>query len=144
MSNLKDTLRYKMFEAMKQKDTVAKKAYSMALDAIQKVEKNKQKDLSQEEMVEVLRKEVKQYNETLEYAQNNAELKNECEVSINLLSEFIPKLMTLEEIEKYYDSVCGDIDKLKKNKGIIMKQMSQLKGKADMKMVNQFVESVLK
>ena len=133
--SIKDTIREDMNKARKNNDVLSKRVYSMALDAIMKAEKNAMHDFTDEEIVVILNKEIKQYNETLEFAikANNSSLIQEIQSSIEILKTFVPEMMSEEEIKAYLNKVLEDIQPVKSNKGKIMKSMSALKGKAEKK-----------
>lgn len=145
MSDIKNTIRKNMYSSMKEHNDENKRTYSLALQAIEKKEKDAQRELSDEEIIPIIQKEIKEYNETKEFAQktNKFVTIDECENAIKLLSEFLPQQMSEDEIEQFLLANTTDIDWLKKNKGAIMKRMSVLKGKADMKLVNQIVDFYL-
>ena len=140
--SIKDTIREDMNKARKNNDALFKRVYSMALDAIMKAEKNAMHDFTDEEIVVILNKEIKQYNETLEFAikANNSSLIQEIQSSIEILKTFVPEMMSEEEIKAYLNKVLEDIQPVKSNKGKIMKSMSALKGKADMKLISKIVD----
>ena len=128
---LKDTIRQNMYSAMKEKRQEDKTCYSMMLDTILKVEKEKKKELTDDE--------------TLEYAKknNSEDIIKSTENEIALLTVFLPKMLTEEEINMFLDGVFEEIEPIKNNKGRIMKECSKLRGKADMKLVAQLVDKVL-
>ena len=142
---LKDTIRQHMYSAMKEKRQEDKSCYSMMLDTILKVEKEKKKELTDDEVVVLLQKQIKQCNETLEYAKknNSEDIIKSTENEIALLTVFLPKMLTEEEINMFLDGVFEEIEPIKNNKGRIMKECSKLRGKADMKLVAQLVDKVL-
>ena len=143
--SIKDTIRDDMNQARKNNDVLSKRVYSMALDAIMKAEKNAMHDFTDEEIVVILNKEIKQYNETLEFAvkANNSSLIQEIQSSIEMLKAFVPEMMSEEEIKTYLNKVLEDIQPVKSNKGKIMKSMSALKGKADMKLISKIVDGAI-
>ena len=143
--SIKNTIRENMNQARKNNDALSKKVYSIALDAITKAEKNALHEFTDGETISVINKEIKQYNETLGFAitANNSSLINEIQSSIEILSQFVPKMMDENEIKMYLDGVLEDIEPIKNNKGKIMKAMSALKGKADMKLVAKIVDETL-
>ena len=143
--SLKETIRTNMYSAMKAKNTENKRVYSMMLDVIQKAEKDKKKEFTDDEIVPLIQKQIKQTNETLEFAKRgNAEaLITQCENEIKLLSTFLPEMMSEDEIKMFIDSIGETIEPIKNNKGKYMKECSKLRGKADMKLVAQIVDSVL-
>lgn len=143
--SIKDIIRDDMNQARKNNDVLSKRVYSMALDAIMKAEKNAMHDFTDEEIVAILNKEIKQYNETLEFAikANNSSLIQEIQSSIEILKAFVPEMMSEEEIKAYLNKVLEDIPPVKSNKGKIMKVMSALKGKADMKLISKIVDGAI-
>lgn len=143
--SIKDIIREDMNQARKNNDALSKRVYSMALDAIMKAEKNAMHDFTDEEIVVILNKEIKQYNETLEFAvkANNFSLIQEIQSSIEMLKAFVPEMMSEEEIKAYLNKVLEDIQPVKSNKGKIMKSMSALKGKADMKLISKIVDGAI-
>lgn len=143
--SIKDIIREDMNQARKNNDVLSKRVYSMALDAIMKAEKNAMHDFTDEEIVVILNKEIKQYNETLEFAikANNSSLIQEIQSSIEMLKAFVPEMMNEEEIKAYLNNVLEDIQPVKSNKGKIMKAMSALKGKADMKLISKIVDGAI-
>ena len=143
--SLKETIRQNMYSAMKAKNTEDKRVYTMMLDVIQKAEKEKKKDFTDDEVVPLIQKQIKQTNETLEFAKkgNANVLISQCENEIKLLSAFLPEMMSEDEIKIFIDSIGETIEPIKNNKGKYMKECSKLRGKADMKLVAQIVDSVL-
>ena len=145
---IKNIIREEMYKALKNHDNLQKKIYSLALDIILKEEKNKKHELSNDEIVVLLQKEIKQYKETKEYAvkTNSDTIIQECDMAIRLLNTFISQQMSLEEIQKYVINIMNEqqLEKNIKNKGILMKNCSSLKGKANMSDVSKIVDSLLK
>lgn len=143
--SLKETIRINMYSAMKAKNTEDKRVYAMMLDVIQKAEKEKKKDFTDDEIVPLIQKQIKQTNETLEFAKkgNVETLIIQCENEIKLLSAFLPEMMSEDEIKTFIDSIGETIEPVKNNKGKYMKECSKLRGKADMKLVAQIVDSIL-
>ena len=144
--SIKEQIREKMYSSLKNHETLNKQIYSLALQAIEKEEKDKRKTLNENESIIILQKEIKAYEETKKFAEkeNRENILKECEKGIELLNNFVPKQMTEEEITNFFFKNTADIDLIKKNKGIVMKRMSALKGKADMKTVAIIVDKNLK
>lgn len=143
--SLKDTIRQNMYLAMKAKNAEDKRVYALMLDVIQKAEKDKKKEFTDDEVVPLIQKQIKQTNETLEFAKkgNANVLISQCENEIKLLSAFLPEMMSEDEIKMFIDSIGETIEPIKNNKGKYMKECSKLRGKADMKLVAQIVDSIL-
>lgn len=144
---MREIARTKMYEAMKNHDTEAKTTWSMLLQALEKKEKDKMATLTEADELSVLDKELKAYRETADYAQkaNRIAAYTEAMKSIELLTPLKPKMMSEDEIKMEIANVyaTGEYPPLKANKGKIMKSLSYLKGKADMKLVNKLVDESL-
>lgn len=143
--SLKDTIRQNMYLAMKAKNAEDKRVYALMLDVIQKAEKDKKKEFTDDEVVPLIQKQIKQTNETLEFAKkgNANVLISQCENEIKLLSAFLPEMMSEDEIKMFINSIGETIEPIKNNKGKYMKECSKLRGKADMRLVAQIVDSIL-
>ena len=144
---MREIARTKMYEAMKNHDAEAKTTWSMLLQALEKKEKDKRATLTETDELSVLNKEIKAYQETADFAQkaNRLAAYKEAMKSIELLTPLKPKMMSEDEIRMEIANVyaTGEYPPLKANKGKIMKELSYLKGKADMKLVNKLVDESL-
>lgn len=144
MDDIKNQIHNLMINSLKNKCKEEKSVYELAYDAIIKEEKNKLKDLSDDEIIIILKKEIKQYEETKDYAEkvNNYDLIQKSNLGINLLSKFVPVQMSEIEIETFILNNFNKEDLIKKNISKIMKECSSLKNKADMKIVSDIVKKL--
>ena len=131
-----DDVRKEMVVAMKAGDKARKETLSSLLAALKNKAIDKREDLTAEEEVQVVLKEIKQTKETLEMTPaDRAEIIAECRARIAVLEEFAPKI----------SSVLSDLElttPTAKDKGKIMKElMPKVKGKADGKLVNELVST---
>ena len=138
---LMDDVRVGMMAAMKNKDKVRKDALSALLAAMKSKAIDNKGELSDDDAIAVVAKEIKQLKETMDTApESYVEVKEECAAKIAVLSEFMPKQMDVEEIKEVIVGVLASLGLEKpeaKQKGIIMKNLMPLvKGKADGKLVN--------
>ena len=141
---LMDDVRAGMMAAMKNKDKVTKEALSALLAALKSKMIDNHGELSAEDAIAVVAREVKQLKETMDTApETYVEVKEDCKAKIEILSQFLPKQMSEEEIREVIKTV---LEKLgievpdAKQKGIIMKNLMPLvKGKADGKLVNDIL-----
>lgn len=142
---MKEKIRTCMYTAMKEKNQKDKMVYSSMLEAILKVEKEKKKELSNDEIVILIQKQIKQSKETLEFAKKNSNtaIIDKCNNEISLLTSFLPEMMTTEDVLSVIAGIRTKIEPIKANKGKYMRELSKLKGKADMKIVSQFVDELL-
>lgn len=143
-----DEVRAAMVAAMKAKDKERKDSLSMLLSALKNKAIDKREDLTEAEENEVIAKEIKQTTDTLELAPADREdIKEQCSKRIAVYKEFAPAQMGEAEIKATIQTI---IDKLGitaptgKDRGAIMKELMPLtKGRADGKLVNQLVGSIL-
>lgn len=147
---IKELAKKKMIEALKSGNKVDKNIYSMVLQTIQKAEKDKRvENLAEEDELAVISKYAKQVKESIEACPNDrVETIDSLKHEYNLVSEFLPKQMTEDEIR---DTICSVLTNLgildtasNKDKGRIMKElMPKVKGKADGKLVNTILSTYL-
>lgn len=146
--SMTDNVRKAMVEAMKAKDKETKDTLSMLLAALKNKAIDKRADLTEEEEVQVVLKEIKQTKESLEMTPaDRTELIEEFKARIAVLEQFAPKMMDAEEIKVIITGVLADLGidaPTAKDKGKIMKElMPKVKGKADGKLVNEIVGSFM-
>ena len=139
---LMDDVRAGMMAAMKNKDKVRKDALSALLSAMKSKAIDNKGELTEDDAIAVVAREIKQLKETMDTApEAYVEIKEECAAKIAVLSEFMPKQMDVEEIKEVIAGVLATLGLEKpeaKQKGIIMKNLMPLvKGKADGKLVNE-------
>ena len=143
-----DEVRKAMVEAMKAKDKETKDTLSMLLAALKNKAIDKREDLTEEEEVQVVLKEIKQTKESLEMTPSDrTDLIEEFQKRIAVLEGFAPKMMDADEIKAIIAGVLSDLGidtPTSKDKGRIMKElMPKVKGKADGKLVNEIVGSFM-
>lgn len=86
--------------------------------------------------------------ETLSFAKqaNNEKLISKCEYAISVMDEYIPVMMSEEQINAFVQDTVkrlGITNPTKADKGKIMKELSAIRSKADMKVVAQLVSAIL-
>jgi len=109
---------------------------------IEKRSKNKD-ELTDEEVVDILRKEVKKRKEAMEiYGKaNRADLKDKEEAELKIIESYLPPEMAYEEIEKVVRNI---ISSGEKDFGRVMKEaMKQLTGRVEAGRVSEVVKSSL-
>ena len=147
MSKIEE-VRTAMVAAMKAKDKDTKETLSVLLGALKNKAIDKRADLTEEEEIQVVLKEIKQTKETLESAAGRENIIADCEFKIAVYNEFAPKRMDENEIKATIEKVLSDLgleSPTAKEKGIIMKNLMPLvSGKADGGLVNQLLGQYLK
>lgn len=144
-----DEVRAQMVAAMKNKDKERKDTLSMLLAALKNRAIDKREDLTEAEENEVIKKEIKQTQETMDLAPADREdIREECAKRLAVLKEFAPAEMSEEEIRAQISAVLSDLgisEPTAKDKGRIMKElMPRVKGRADGALVNRLVGEALK
>lgn len=141
-------IRGEMMAAMKARDKKRKDVLSMLLTALKNKAIDKREDLTTEEEDQIILKQIKQTKETLEMTPaDRTDIIEECEYTIKVLEEYAPKMMSEEEIKAVITEVLSELaieTPTAKEKGKIMKElMPRVKGKADGKVVNQVLASMM-
>lgn len=148
MSKIEE-VRAQMVAAMKNKDKERKETLSMLLAALKNKAIDKRAELTEAEENEVIKKEIKQTQETMDLAPADREdIKEECAKRLAVLKEFAPEEMSEEQIRAEINEVLknlGITEPTGKDKGKIMKElMPRVKGRADGALVNRLVGELLK
>ena len=144
-----DDVRAAMVEAMKAKDKARKDSLSMLLSALKNAEINKREPLTEEDENAVVKKEIKQTQETYEMAPADREdIRSEAAARMAVYKEFAPVDMSVEQIREVIASVLSELGigtPTAKDKGTIMKVlMPRVRGKADGKVVNETLASMFR
>lgn len=146
-----EKLQTEMIAAMKAQNKPRKETISALVSAVKKaaIDKKCKENITEELVNEVILKEKKTVQEMIDTCPTTREdLLNEYEHRLAVINEFAPKLMTDEkEIELIIIGLLAEkqIEAVKNNKGQIMKAvMPVMKGKADMKIVNQVLAKIIK
>ena len=147
MSKIEE-VRKDMVAAMKAGEKERKATLSALLTALKNKAIDKRADLTEEEEVQVILKEIKQTKETLDTTPaDRTDIIEECTKRLSVLEEYAPKMMDTEEIKAVIQEVLSALGidaPTAKDKGRIMKDlMPKVKGKADGKLVSEIVASFL-
>lgn len=103
-------------------------------------------DFNDDQVLAVLRKEVKQRKETLSEIESSGreDLVEQTKAEIDILEKYLPAEMTPEAVEAAVKEIVDAMDPGQKNMGSVMKAvMAKLKGQADGKLINQIVRKLL-
>ena len=147
---LYETISNDMKEAMKAHDKDSLNTIRLLKSAIDmylvnnKMERN---SCSDEIVIDIVSKQVKTHKESIEEFKkgNRQDLVDKLLKEIDLLSKYLPKQLTEEEINSEIDKVFDKVKPTsKKDMGLSMKELTPIfKGQADMKTVNEIVRSKL-
>ncbi len=144
-----DIIRAAMVEAMKAKDKARKDSLSMLLSALKNAQIDKRSELTEEEENAVIKKEIRQTQETFDMAPaDRTDIKDEAKARMNVYKEFVPADMNVDQIKDVISETLKELQidaPTAADKGKIMKVlMPKVKGKADGKLVNETLAGMIK
>ena len=129
-----------MINYMKSKDNFSLGVIRMVKGALQLEKINKKRDLTDEEVISVIAKQIKMRNDSInEFKKaNRMDLVEQNEKEIAILNEYMPVQLTDDEINEIIDLAFEKINPTSnKDFGLIMKEVSpKVKGRADMGMIS--------
>lgn len=140
-----------MIAAMKNKDKKRKDVLSYLVGVIKNVSIDKRRDLTDDEVNEVINKQIKQTEDVLALTpKDRTNIIEENEFTISVLKEYAPEMMDEAAIRHEVYATCTDLgikvsSLTAKDKGKLMKAlMPKVKGRADGKLVNKVVSEYCK
>ncbi len=144
---LKEKLLEDLKESMKEKQVLRKNVVQMIRAAILQVEKDKQIELNDNQVLEIIAKESKKRKDSLaDYEKSGREdLLNQVKEEIKIISEYLPKQLTKEEITEIVKQVIEETGATSmKDMGKVMKASKEKMGaSADGKTINEVVRGML-
>lgn len=144
---IKERLMESMKRAAKEQDRSKLSIIRLALAAVQNKEKELRRELSDEEMVQVLSGLIKKGKESIEQfkAGQRDDLVAKEEKEIEILHAFLPQQLTSEELELEISRAVEESEaSTSKDMGKVMKiLMPRIAGRAEGKVVNELVRKKL-
>lgn len=145
--SLKERLQEDWKQALKAKERFKANTISMAKAAVLLVEKTDGKQLDDEQIIEVLAKEVKQRREAiLEFEKGNRQdLVDQANAEIEILLGYLPQQLSEEEISEIVRQAVSEMgaNGMKDMKKVMAIVTPKTKGRADGKLVSQIVKQYL-
>ena len=144
---LKEKLMSDLKEAMKEKQILRKNVIQMIRAAILQVEKDKQIELDDNQIIEIIAKESKKRKDSLsDYEKSGRQdLIEQVKQEIEIISEYLPKQLSKEEITTIVKEVISETGATTiKDMGKVMKGAKEKIGAAaDGKTINEVVKENL-
>ena len=144
---LKEKLLEDMKISMRDKNTIRKNVIQMVRAAILQVEKDKQIELNDAQIIEIIAKETKKRKDSLsDYEKSGRqELIEEINQEIKILSEYLPQPLTKEQIEKIVEEIIEKTGaSTMKDMGMVMKEAkAKIGAAADGKTINEIKKEKL-
>ena len=145
--SLKNTILNDIKEAMKTKDIKKRDALRLLSSAIKQIEVDERKELSDEDIIKIIQKQVKQRNDSItQYKQAGREDLAEKELEeISYYEVYLPKQLTEAELQEKISSIiaktgASSMKDMGKVMGIASKELA---GSADGKRISQVVKELL-
>lgn len=144
---MKERLQKDLISAMKEHNRKKVDTIKSVKVAIQMEEINSKKELSEEEMLSIVTKQVKLRKDAVKDFEKagRQDLIDSYNEEIDILNEYLPKPLTMEEINSIIDEAFNVVNpKAQSDMGKIMKEISpKLKNRADMGEVNKIIKEKL-
>jgi uncharacterized protein YqeY len=140
---LRQQVQEDMKQAMKEKDAFSLETIRFVWSEIKNTEIDAKHDLSDEEIITLLQREVKRRKDSVELFEKGGrnELAEEEQKKLLIIEKYLPQMMDKTKVEKLVQKI---IDEGGSDFGVVMgKAMGELKGKADGKMVSEVVKEKL-
>ena len=144
---MKEKLMEDLKMAMKNKDIVKKNTIQMIRAAILQTEKDKQIELDDNGILEIISKQVKQKNDALEQFEraDRQDLVEQTKLEINILKEYLPKQLSKEEVEQIVIDLSRTlgISDMKGMGTLIKSAKAKIGAGSDGKTISEVVKKVL-
>ena len=144
---MKERLQKDLISAMKEHNRKKADTIKSVKAAIQMEEINSKKELSEEEMLSIVTKQVKLRKDAVKDFEKagRQDLIDSYNEEIDILNEYLPKPLTMKEINSIIDEAFNVVNpKAQSDMGKIMKEISpKLKNRADMGDVNKIIKEKL-
>ncbi len=138
-----ETLKKDMVDAMKAKEKERLTVIRMVKSAMDLEHIDKKRALDDELAIDVLTREVKTRNESLETFKNagRTDLAEGIKRELEILKKYMPKALTEEEVRKIIDDACAEVKpESMKDMGRVMGIVTpKVKGRFDLKQVSTMV-----
>ena len=134
-------------ECMKNKDSFKLSVIRMVKGAMQLEKKDPRAELTDEEMIKVISKQIKMRNDAInEFKKaNRQDLISQNEKEIEILNSYLPPKLSDEEVNKILDEAFSLVNpSSSKDMGKIMKEVSsRVAGRADMSVISTLIRERL-
>lgn len=136
-----------LMNSMKEQDKFKLSVLRMLKSALTEAEINKKSILTDDEVLNIIKKQVKVRTASLEEYKkyNRLDLANELEKEIEILKTYLPEELSHEELNKIIDEVFDNLKPTSiKDMGKVIKEVSNIVGaRADMSEVSKIVKEKL-
>jgi uncharacterized protein len=147
MEDPKATLNAALKQAMIEKDSLRRDVIRMMLSEVKQVEVDQRREVTADDVMTVLQREVKKRRESVDEATKvgRNEIADAVKAEIAILETFLPKQLSREEITVFVKEAISQtgVTSAKEMGKVMGALMLKVKGKADGKLVNDVVRELL-
>lgn len=145
--SLNNQLNEDMKQAMKDKDKFRLSVIRMIRSSIKNSEIDLKRQLDDQEVIDIVNREMKQRRDSLQEFEKagRQDLADTVKAEIVIISEYLPKQLSEDEIKQIVQDTIAEVGaSSKSDMGKVMGAlMPKVKGRADGKLVNQWVQQLL-
>ena len=142
---LKEELKKNEIAAMKARDKKTVSVLRLVNSEIKSFEVNERQDATDEVVIKIIEKQIKQLKETLQYSTqlNDTEKMEEGKFAIELLTPYLPAQLSDEEVREMLKEIISTNNYGPSDMGKIMKEiMPKVNGKFDRSKINPMVKEL--
>ena len=144
---LLDELKHQLKDAMKDTDKIKVLAIRNILEKIKKIQVDKQSELNENEIINIINKYAKQIKDSITQFEQGGRIdlvEKETE-ELKIIEQFLPAQLSKEEITLIIKKIIGDLNVNDISQmGLIMKTtLEKTQGKADGKLISEIVREQL-
>ena len=144
---LKEKLMEDLKNSMKEKNVIRKNVIQMVRAAILQIEKDKGIEVDDNKILEIIAKEVKTRNDSLEDFRKGGreDLVEQAKQEIAILSEYLPKQLSREELKEKIQNIINELgaNSIKEMWAVMKEAKAQIGIAADGKSINEVVRELL-
>ena len=144
---LKEKLLQDFKDAMKEKNELKKNTIMMIRAAILQIEKDTQKEVNDDVILEILSKEIKKRKDSLDdiIKSGREDLINQTNNEIAIIKEYLPEELSMEELEKIITEIINEVgaSSMKDMGKVMQAAKAKTSGRADNKTINEIVKKKL-
>jgi len=144
---LKEKLMEDLKNAMKEKNEIKKNTVTMIKAAVLQIEKDKQIQLDDTQIVEIISKEAKKRKDALvEFEKSGRQdLVDQTNEELAVIKAYLPEELSIEELEKIIEETIQEVNAIDmKDMGKVMQAVKvKTTGRADGKTINEIVKRKL-
>lgn len=144
---MRDKINSDMIDAMKNQDKKLLAVIRMVKSQIQLEEISLKRNLNDEEIITIISKQIKMRNDSISEFEkgNRQDLIDKTNEEIEILKVYLPEQIPQNELEEIIDKIISNNNiTTSKQIGLLMKELIPIiKGKADMKIVNEMIKNKL-